>query len=281
MFAPTLAPGLHTAVLNQLGCSPDRPNLQFLQRLVAAYVRAVPWESAFRIVKKAAHEDLQACPRWPEEFWRDTLQRGGGGTCFESNFAFSALLHGLGYEGYLTINNMEESIGCHTAIIVLLEGQKWLVDAGFPLYAALPINPHTITQVDSPFQRYTVQPDKPNHYKVERRPHPSPYAFTLIDQPIGLSEYRRATTADYGPDGHFLQRVIVHKILDEQMWRFTSSEQPAQLTCFAGGQRFDTIIQGDLAMAVAAKFDIDVIVVRRALDLIAVAESGLEAGEGE
>jgi arylamine N-acetyltransferase len=281
MFAPTLAPHQQTAVLAQLGCSPNRPNLQFLQRLVDAYVRTVPWESAFRIVKRASCDDLQACSRWSVEFWQDNLQRGGGGTCFESNYAFSALLHGLGYEGYLVINNMEESIGCHTAIIVLLEGEKWLVDAGFPLYTPLPINPTGITQRDSLFQRYTVRPVGPDRYQIERQPHPNPYTFTLIDQPVILAEYRQATTADYGPDGHFLQRVIVHKILDEQMWRFNSGEQPPQLTCFADGHRFDTIIEGDVATAVAAKFEIDEVVIRRALDLVSVFESGPEAGEGD
>jgi arylamine N-acetyltransferase len=281
MFAPIVAPDLHTAVLTQLGCSPDRPNLQFLQRLVGAYVRTVPWDSASRIVKRATFDDLQACSRWPAEFWQDSLQHGTGGTCFESNFAFSALLHGLGYEGYLTINNMNESIGCHTAIIVLLEGHRWLVDVGFPIYIPVPIDPSGLTQGDASFQRYTVRPVGPDRYQIERQPHPNPYTFTLIDQPVSLAEYRRAMTADYGPDGHFLQRVIVHKILDEQMWRFNSSERPPQLTCFAGGERFDTIIQGDAATAVAAKFDIDELVVRRALDLVSVVESEPEAGEGE
>ena len=56
MFAPTLTPDLHKAVLDRLGSSPEHPNLQFLQHLVGAYVRTVPWESAFRIVKRAAFD---------------------------------------------------------------------------------------------------------------------------------------------------------------------------------------------------------------------------------
>jgi arylamine N-acetyltransferase len=211
---------------------------------------------------------LRDCPRWPEEFWLNHLQRGGGGTCFESNYAFSALLNGLGFEGYLTVNNMEESIGCHAAIVVLLDGEKWLVDAGFPMYAPVPVKAEEATAGGSPYQHYTVHPQSSDSYRIERRPHPEPYAFTLIDRPVDLDEYRQTMVNDYGPNGHFLQRVIVHKIVEEKMWRFTSSEEPSRLTCFAEGRRFDTIINGDVAAAVAAKFDIDEAAVRRALELI-------------
>lgn len=281
MFAPKLPPDLHAAVLKRLHFLPGKPDLPHLDRLVNAYVRTVPWESAFRIVKRAEQDVVDACSRWPEEYWQDHLRRGSGGTCFESNFAFSSLLHELGYKGYLTINDMQESIGCHTAIIVLLEGQKWLVDTGFPIYAPLPIESHSVSQRTTPFHQYTIRPEGDGRYQIERRPHPNWYAFTLIDRPVSLAEYRQATTADYGPNGHFLQRVIIHKILDEQMWRFNSSEKPPQLTRFGDGQRFDHPIDGNVATALAAKFSIDEVVVSRALDLIPAAEPDVISGAGE
>lgn len=268
MFAPKLAPDLQSAILDHLGCPPGPPDLAHLEALIAAYVRLVPWESAFRIVKRAKCDQLPLCPRWPEEFWLDYLQRGGGGTCFESNYAFSALLHGLGFEGYLTINNMDKSIACHAAIIVFLHGEKWLVDVGYPLYVPISIDPNDTSKGVSPFQQYTIRPEDADRFTIERYPHPEPYTFTLIDRPVDLDKYRQITTADYGPNGHFLQRVIVHKIVDEKMWRFTSSEEPPQLTCFSEGQRTDTLIEDDVAAAVAAKFDIDEAVVRQALELI-------------
>ena len=272
MFAPQLQQDLQTAVLKHLQFIPGKADLLHLDRLVGAYVRAVPWESAVRIVKRAAAEDWRSCARWPAEFWQDNLQRGGGGTCFESNFAFSALLHGLGFEGYLTINNMGDSTGCHTAIIVLLDGQKWLVDAGFPIYAPLPVSANGIMHRGTPFYRYTIRPQGDGRYQIERQPHPNWYAFTLIDRSVTLEEYRQATTADYGPGGHFLQRVIIHKILNEQSWRFTSSEDPPQFNRFDNGRKIDDFIEGDVASAVSAKFGIDEATVRNALDLIPAAE---------
>jgi arylamine N-acetyltransferase len=273
MLAPVLQPSLHAAVLNQLGCAPGTANRQQLERLLAAYIRSVPWESALRIVKRAHTQNWQDCARWPDEFWQDNLQHGAGGTCFESNFAFSALLRGLGYEGYLTINDMGESIGCHTAIIVFLAGQKFLVDVGYPVYTLLPLQYQPVSEHDSPFFRYTVRELGSDRYQIERRPHPIPYAFTLVDQPVKEDDYRQVTINDYGPDGHFLQRVIVHKIIDEQMWRFTSAELPQQFTRFTDGQRFDQHITGDTATAVAAKFGINEKIIRQALHLIAASKA--------
>ena len=76
--------------------------LAFLDELVTAYTRRVPWESAFRIAKRATTPVTADCPRWPAEFWKDAQERGGGGTCFESNYAFFWLLQRLGFDGYLT-----------------------------------------------------------------------------------------------------------------------------------------------------------------------------------
>lgn len=268
MSIQTLDPDLAMAVLKRLQVCVERPDRRQLDKLINAYVRVVPWESAVRIVKRAQTNELEACPRWPGEFWQDHLQRGGGGTCFESNYAFFSLLLTLGYEGYLTINNMGDSIGCHTAIIILIDGQKWLVDAGFPLYAALPFSPEGVSQRGSPFYHYTIRPEGADRYQIERQPHPNWNAFTLIDRAVSEEAYRRATIEDYGADGYFLDRVIVHKILDELPWRFTSGEEPAQFTYFKDGKRYDQVIQGDLVTAVSRKFSLDQETVRRALEVI-------------
>lgn len=243
------------------------PTLSVLEKLLAAYYQTVPWESVFRIVCRAEMEDLAGCPRWPDQFWQEAITLGGGGTCFESNYAFFALLQSLGYEGYLTINNMGESIGCHTAIVILLDGQKWLVDVGLPLYALLPISPCGVMHRRSPFLQYTVRPDGRSRYQIEQRPHPKPVAFTLIDAPVDDAIYRNATSEDYGEDGHFLEYVIVNKVINQQPWRFNMAERPWRLNRFHWGQKFDTVPEGDVAAAVAAHFGMDTAVVQHAFQL--------------
>ena len=253
-----------TRVLAFLGMKrPFSPTLPALEKLLAAYYCTVPWESVFRIVRRAE----APIPRWPAQFWQEAMAHGAGGTCFESNYAFFALLQTLGYDGYLTLNNMGESIGCHTAIVVVLDGQKWLVDVGLPLYALLPISSRGLMHRSSPFLLYAVRPFGPATYQIERRPHPKPIAFTLIDEPVDDATYRHATENDYGEKGLFLDYVIVNKVINNQPWRFNMAERPYALNRFEWGQRFDTVLTGDTVTQVANHFGMDTAVVQRAFAL--------------
>ena len=269
MKTPPLPAELTTAVLNHLHLSPAAPDHAFLDALLNAYVRTVPWESAFRIVKREQTAVTADCPRWPAAFWRETMAHGSGGSCFESNYAFFSLLLAVGFDGYLTINDMGETKACHTAIILLLDGQKWLVDAGFPLYAPIPINPEREVEQLSAFMRYTVVPKGNMRYKISRYPHPKTYAFTLIDQPVTDEAYRTAVINDYEPSGFFLDKVIIIKIMDEQLWRFDSAVIPSCFQLLMDGVRVDEIIEGDVKTAVSQKFGIEENTVQHAFDALA------------
>lgn len=267
MFAP-LAHDTVTAVLSYLNVSPAKPDIHLLERLITAYITKVPWESAFRITRRAQVADTAVCPRWPDIFWQEALTLGGGGTCFESNYAFFSLLTALGFEGYLTINNMGDSIGCHTAIIILLAGNKWLVDAGLPIYAPLPLSLHGTMYRSTRFMHYNVWPDGAGRFQIERWPHPQRNAFTLLDKPVTEDVYRAATTADYEPTGHFLERVIINKVIAERPWRFNSADLPYRFEMFHAGQRFDHWIEGDVVTAVAKKFSMDIQTIRAAFEAL-------------
>ena len=219
-------------ILHFLQTEQQPPTLAFLDALLTTYTRRVPWESAFRIAKRAATPVTAQCPRWPAEFWADALERGGGGTCFESNYAFFHLLQKLGFDGYLTVNDMRDVCGCHTAIVVRLGDERWLVDVGYPLYLPMPLVAGQTTQRQTPFHTYTVTPLPDNRFEIQRDRHPKPYTFTLIDRPLADDDYRAATTADYAPGGHFLAEVIVHKVIDGCVWRFNGRADPPLLESF-------------------------------------------------
>jgi hypothetical protein len=265
MPAFALSDELTSVVLAHLGVPAAPPTLTLLDTLIEAYTRVVPWESAFRIAKRARIERTEDCPRWPVEFWRDAIEYGGGGTCFESNYAFFGLLLSLGYEGYLTVNNMSTQVGCHTAIVLNLNGGKWLADVGLPLFIPLPLDSHSPTIRSCSLATYTVKPDGTSRYRIDRSPHPNPYCFTLIDRPVADAEYRSATTADYGPGGLFLNRVIVNKVIHGQIWRFNSAEPTPHLEMFIGGEHTDYTIAGDPAEVVSRHFGMDVEKLRAAL----------------
>lgn len=265
------------AILERFGITPGRPpDLRLLDNLVTAYTRNVPWESAFRIVKRSRCQNTADCPRWPEEFWQDALERGGGGTCFESNYAFFRLLQTLGYRGYLTVNNMGDAVGCHAAIMLGIDGQRWLADVGLPLYLPLLIDPESTTDRASPFHKYTVRPLGGDQYEIYRDRHLQPNCFTLIDAPVPDESYRRIMTADYGPDGLFLDQVIISKVIADRIWRFNSGERPLQLENFKDGRRTASPLganhsaAGDskISATIADRFSIDRATVEKALSIV-------------
>lgn len=268
MITP-LSPSLTKQVLAYLGVTavPVEPDVQLLDLMMHAYCRKVPWESASRIVRRTAVAEQSARPRWPEQFWQEAMTNGTGGTCFESNGAYLALLTSLGFEGYLTLNNMGDTIGCHSAIVILWQGQKWLVDAGYPLYATLPSGAAGIMQRSSQFLHYRVRPDGRDRYQIEQWPHPNRVAYTLIDEPVSEAAYRARTIADYGQDGLFLDAVIINKIVGNEPWRFNMRERPWALNRFNWGKRTNQQLNGDPALAVAYHFGIDEAIVTQAFKI--------------
>jgi hypothetical protein len=229
-----LSEPLTEKVLNYLECPRKQPTLRYMNRLIHAYIRRVPWESVSRIVKRHATPDIEDCPRLPEEFWIDALERGFGGTCYESSLAFYSLLISLGYEGYLTVNDMGETRGCHAAITILFGEQKYLVDVTIPVHAAVQINLRRITRRRTPLYSYTIRPVRENVYEVTRSRHPKRIAFTLIDIPVSLPAYHVVVQNDYMETGHFNKSVVINKVINNKTTRFFSDNKPYKLERFDG-----------------------------------------------
>ena len=264
-----LAPSLIDRILLRLGVRPRKVGHATLVALVTAYVRQVPWESAFRIARKDAAPSGAVAARRPATFWLDAIERGGGGTCFESNYAFFALLRALGYGGYLTINDMGESVACHTAIVVDVAGERYLTDVGLPLHRPLLLRPQ-VTRSRGPFHTYVARPLASNVYAIERTRHPKRYAFTLRDTPVADGDYYAASSADYGETGLFLDRVIINKVIGERVWRFSSGERPYRLEAFSrSGEREEIPIEERAIVATLAdRFGMDAAVLAQALTAV-------------
>ena len=250
------------------------PNLGTLRRLLAHYTRTVPWESASRIVRRSQHSEAEACAVLGADFWESHFQYGTGGTCYESNYAFFALLLRIGYDGYLTINDMGSAIGCHSAIVILLDGQKLLVDVGLPVYAILPLREGLESTAESHFMRYKAKPLAEGRFEIWRSVPRDERVFQLNDKPVGEAEYRAVTLHDYRHDGgQFLNEVVIRKVLSDQLWRFNSNERPFRLQQFVAGQRRDHMLGDDSAAEVADKFGIARDVVADALAIIDVGQN--------
>ncbi len=255
-------------ILKFLECPSSKPGVRHLNCLINAYVRKVPWESVSRIAKRASTSDSSQCPRWPDEFWQDAFNAGGGGTCFESNYAFFQLLQELGYHGYLTVNDMGEQWACHAAIIIHLDGRKVLVDVAIPILVTLPIDPARITRRTTWLHTYTVRPDGLNRYQIMRSRHPKPNIYTLRDTPVRDADYRQIIEQDYGAKGLFLDRVIIVKVIGDRLWRFSSVDAPYRLESFGKeGKQEIPLSPDEISSVLAERFQMDQDKIQTALRL--------------
>jgi hypothetical protein len=243
-------------ILGYLDCQAHTPTLRYLNHLIHSYIRRVPWESVSRIVKRHEVPETRECPRWPEEFWLDAMQQGFGGTCYESSLAFFGLLVNLGYQGYLTVNDMGEHRGRHAAIVILLGRQKYLVDITIPIDSAIRFDPHRVTRRQTSLQQYRVHPVRANTYEVKRVRPCNKIAFTLVDVPVALSEYRTILEKDYGESGLFLNRVVMVKAIDNRTHRFSSDNHPYKLERFSRAGKTEMFLKPEiLAYCLATVFE--------------------------
>jgi hypothetical protein len=261
-----------TRILTWLGVPAATGDGAWLDALLRAYGQRVPWESASRVVRRARHVASAACVQSPRAFWDAAMARGHGGTCFESNAALAALLDAVGIPSVLTINDRPPVPACHTALIVEADGERFVVDAGFPLYAAVPLPTGNETrEARTAWGTFSASPSAPGRYRIGQHPHPRPLAFELVDRPVSRDRYHAATCADYGPDGLFLDRVIIKRIVAGDMWRFASGERPWVLERFCDGLRETQPLPPHIeacAAALGAHFGLDTPTVERALALV-------------
>ena len=217
------------SILDYLSVKLSKPSVRFLNQLINAHVRRIPWESVTRILKRRGTPVTANCPRLPAEFWEDAMTTGSGGTCFENNYAFYSLLTSLGFQGYLTLNDMGETRGCHGAIVILAAGRKYLVDVSLPFDRAIPFHAYATTRRRTPLQTEIVQPLGGHRYRVTRAHHIRPDIFTLVDVPVSPIEFVERIKRDYEAGGFFLDKVVMVKAVAGNIWCFNSADTPYQL----------------------------------------------------
>lgn len=236
---------LTTAILKHLRLSKASPTLPYLQSVITAYCKYVPWESVSRIVKKSCFVNPVDCLRMEEEFWTAALQQGTGGTCYESNWAFFCFLESLGFEGYLTINKVVDKKSSHSSVVIIISNKKYIVDIGYPTYAPILFGQREKTVTYTPFICYQSTNIGENEYIVENTPHPKPYLFNLIDVPVKNEDYLNAAIQDYGHTGLFLDRIVIRKLVDGMATRFDSKDLPFNIHVLKMGERQRTLIKSD------------------------------------
>ena len=117
--------------LQRIGLDTEPPHdLAGLDTLVRAQLTHVPFEN-LDIWAKGDCPSLET-----EALYEKIVTRRRGGYCFELNTLFRQLLNGLGFDAYQAVSSLVNEDGtphtaAHNVIVCTLEGQKYLIDAGF------------------------------------------------------------------------------------------------------------------------------------------------------
>jgi hypothetical protein len=183
--------------------------------------------------------------------------------------AFFYFLQHLGFDGYLTINKVMDKSSVHSAIIIIIDGNKYLVDIGYPLYAPIPVHEEAATIVNNSLINYQCTPVSSKEYIVENYPHPKPYLYHLTDTPVHLADYLKIASDDYGDGGLFSDRIIIRKIIDKMPTRFDSEDIPYNIHILLNGEKHKTFVKDeDLFVRLSAHFTLNCKFIRLAFTIL-------------
>lgn len=256
-------------ILAHLKLDRQPPTADYLDAILAAWAARIPWESASRI---AAHRDCATpadCARLPEQFFADALCCGSGGTCFESNLALRALLEALGFEVTLHFCDMGSTPDPHCAAIVAIDDALYLADVGYPVPAALPLDPIAPTERVTPAYVFRAVPGPGPRWEVRRlgRNGFDEQAFVLKGAPVDGDTFLARLLRDHEPDGYFLDEVIVSRTRAEGMLRYSEGKGLVRRTLDG---EFPVPLapddSADLPRTLARLFGYDEAILRRALE---------------
>lgn len=256
------------SILQHLRIERAQPSAAYLSALLAAWSERIPWESVSRIARHRTPAAPYQYARTADRFYDDALNRGLGGTCFESNTALKALLDDLGFESTFALCDMEQSgtANPHCALITTIDGVRHIADAGWPLPTAIPLADEPTTG-SVPVYDYHVAPSGEGRWRVWRKSGDfEQECFTLKAAPVPHDTFRARLIRDHFEDGLFLDNVIVHRVIDGRVLRF---DQTKGLIERVPGAEYDipwTDEQAaDVPAAVAQLFAMDESIVRQAL----------------
>jgi N-hydroxyarylamine O-acetyltransferase len=199
--------GWVTRYLALLGVVLEPPSHEALARLTRAHVGTVLFENVSSILRRQAHPTGPVPPVDPEVLLATWEQGRGGGVCFELVEMFSRLLVELGYRAHPVLGHMAFP-GAHQAVLVQLDGRRYLADVGngAPFFEPIPlegevevrraglayrfhrdeasqqwIQDRLINGTWEPFCRYELGPPDPHERAAAYQRHHTPGESWVVD----------------------------------------------------------------------------------------------------
>ena len=164
------------AYLGRIGLdAPPPPTVDGLARLVRAHRLSIAFENVDILLGQGV--DLA-----PEAIFDKLVRRGRGGYCFEQNALLDRAVAALGLEGRPLLGRVwfraEDRAGAppltHQLELVMVEGEPWIIDAGFGGSLSPPIRlAEGETEAGADGACFRLRPDERFGWMLERRGPPT------------------------------------------------------------------------------------------------------------
>jgi N-hydroxyarylamine O-acetyltransferase len=205
--------------LRLLGVTRQKPTLQALSELVFSHLTKVPFENISKLYRWK-RDGLTALPSL-EQFLDGIEHCHFGGTCYTNNFHFYTLLAALEYEVKLCAADMSTP-DVHMVSVVRMEGQDYLVDAGYaaPFFAPMLLGLENDYIIYQGRDRYLLKPrDQFGQSRLELyRDGELKHGYLLKPQPRKIEDFRRVIAGSFRPDATFLNSILLAR-----SWRGSST----------------------------------------------------------
>jgi len=199
----TLQPELHAAacgIFFSHFALPRRPaSLQHLQSILVAFSH-LPYENLSKIIKLNQHGDDPARLRLPAEIIEDYRRWHLGGTCFSLTFLLQSILAHSGYACYPVMGDMRAGRNVHCALIVMLDGAKYLVDPGYVLDRPLLVDPLGARIHHTDFTGIELAHDaaQQNYHLYTFNRQDAKWRYAFADRPAPMPEFLAHWQASFG-----------------------------------------------------------------------------------
>ena len=182
--------------------APRRPSLKHLQSILAAFSH-LPYENLSKIIKLNKHSEDPARLRLPEEIIDDHRRWQLGGTCFSLTFFLQSILMNSGYACYPVMADMRAGRNVHCALIVLLDGAKYLVDPGYVLDRPLLIDPQRARIHHTAFTGVELVYDEAlqNFRLFTFSKQETKWRYTFVDRPTPPGEFLQHWQVSFDRNG--------------------------------------------------------------------------------
>jgi len=134
------------------------PDYSTLAAIVRAHVLSIPFENLSVIAREGVSLE-------PADLERKLVREGRGGYCFEHGTYLTEVLRTLGFEvstllGRVRWNAPEGTLTprTHMLLLVTIDGRRWLLDVGFGIAAAAPLDLDSIDPQETPHEPRRIVP---------------------------------------------------------------------------------------------------------------------------